>query len=103
MLIKGDRSLVALLLPDSCIKSGLQIIAQGHRCLLAYPENTYISEPAMTRYEFAPGLDACLEQIQQQLAILNTGRCFRRRPGNLTTVARTIYVYLIINGLTAYG
>ncbi len=27
----------------------------------------------MTRYEFAPGLDACLEQIQQQLAILNTG------------------------------
>lgn len=73
MLVKGDRSLVALLLPDSCIKSGLQIIAQGHRCLLAYPENTYIADPAMTRYEFAPGLDACLEQIQQQLAILNTG------------------------------
>jgi hypothetical protein len=59
--------------PTDWAFTALQNLAQRHQCLLAYPDNTYRGNRAMTRYEFAAGLDACLEQIQLQLANLDTG------------------------------
>jgi hypothetical protein len=59
--------------PTDWAFTALQNLAQRHGCLLAYPDGTYRGNRAMTRYEFAAGLDACLEQIQQQLANLDTG------------------------------
>lgn len=59
--------------PTDWAFQALQNLAQRHQCLLAYPDNTYRGDRAMTRYEFAAGLDACLEQIQRQLANLDTG------------------------------
>ena len=59
--------------PTDWAFTALQNLAQRHGCLLAYPDGTYRGDRAMTRYEFAAGLDACLEQIQQQLANLDTG------------------------------
>ncbi len=59
--------------PTDWAFQALQNLAQRHQCLLAYPDNTYRGNRAMTRYEFAAGLDACLEQIQKQLANLDTG------------------------------
>ena len=59
--------------PTDWAFTALQNLAQRHGCLLAYPDGTYRGNRAMTRYEFAAGLDACLEQIQLQLANLDTG------------------------------
>ena len=59
--------------PTDWAYTALQNLAQRHQCLLAYPDGTYRGNRAMTRYEFAAGLDACLEQIQRQLATLDTG------------------------------
>ncbi len=59
--------------PTDWAFQALQNLAQRHQCLLAYPDNTYRGNRAMTRYEFAAGLNACLEQIQRQLANLDTG------------------------------
>ena len=59
--------------PTDWAYQALQNLAQRHQCLLAYPDNTYRGNRAMTRYEFAAGLDACLEQIQRQLATVDTG------------------------------
>jgi hypothetical protein len=59
--------------PTDWAFTALQNLAQRHGCLLAYPDGTYRGNRAMTRYEFAAGLDACLEQIQLQLANLETG------------------------------
>ncbi len=59
--------------PTDWAFQALQNLAQRHQCLLAYPDDTYRGNRAMTRYEFAAGLDACLEQIQRQLATLDTG------------------------------
>lgn len=59
--------------PTDWAYTALERLAQRHQCLLAYPDNTYRGNRAMTRYEFAAGLNACLEQIQRQLATLDTG------------------------------
>jgi hypothetical protein len=59
--------------PTDWAYTALQNLAQRHGCLLAYPNGEYRGNRAMTRYEFAAGLDACLDQIQRQLATLDTG------------------------------
>ncbi|WP_354634861.1 iron uptake porin [Planktothricoides raciborskii] len=59
--------------PTDWAYTALQNLAERHGCLLAYPNGEYRGNRAMTRYEFAAGLDACLEQIQRQLANLDTG------------------------------
>jgi Carbohydrate-selective porin, OprB family/S-layer homology domain len=59
--------------PTDWAYTALQNLAQRHGCLLAYPNGEYRGNRAMTRYEFAAGLDACLDQIQRQLANLDTG------------------------------
>ena len=59
--------------PTDWAYTALQNLAQRHQCLLAYPDDTYRGNRAMTRYQFAVGLDACLEQLQRQLATVDTG------------------------------
>ena len=36
-------------------------LAETYGCISGYPDGTYQGEAAVTRYEFAAGLDACLE------------------------------------------
>jgi hypothetical protein len=43
----------------------LQSLAERYECLLAYPDGSYRGDRALTRYEFAAGLNACLEKIDQ--------------------------------------
>ncbi len=59
--------------PTDWAYTALQNLAQRHGCLLAYPDSTYRGNRGLTRYEFAAGLDACLEQIQRQLSQLDVG------------------------------
>lgn len=46
------------------------------RCLSGYPDGTYKGDRLVTRYEFAAGLNACLNQVNQLLPV-NTNRATR--------------------------
>jgi hypothetical protein len=50
--------------PTDWAYSALENLAQRYNCLLAYPDGTYRGNRAMTRYEFAAGLNQCLNTIQ---------------------------------------
>lgn len=46
------------------------------RCLSGYPDGTYKGDRPSARYEFAVGINACLEQVNQLLPV-NTNRATR--------------------------
>uniref|UniRef100_A0A7C3VN39 SLH domain-containing protein n=1 Tax=Planktothricoides sp. SpSt-374 TaxID=2282167 RepID=A0A7C3VN39_9CYAN len=54
--------------PSDWAYSALQGLADRYGCLLAYPDGTYKGNQALTRYQFAAGVDACLNAIQTQIA-----------------------------------
>ena len=53
--------------PTDWAYSALQGLADRYGCLLAYPDGTYRGDRAITRYEFAAGLEACMSAIQNQI------------------------------------
>lgn len=46
----------------------LQSLVERYGCIAGYPNGTYRGNQATTRYEFAAGLNTCLEQINQLLS-----------------------------------
>ncbi|MCT7959232.1 iron uptake porin [Laspinema sp. D1] len=53
--------------PTDWAFQAVSALADRHQCLLGYGDGTYRGNRAMTRYEFAASLNACLIQIQQRL------------------------------------
>jgi len=47
--------------PDHWAYQALLNLAGTYGCVSGYPDGTFRGEAAVTRYEFAAGLDACLE------------------------------------------
>ncbi len=47
--------------------TALQSLKERYGCLAGYPDNTYKGNRILTRYEFAVGLNACLNAIEIQL------------------------------------
>ena len=39
-----------------------------HNCIAGFPNNTYRGTQPLTRYEFAAGLNSCLNQIERLIA-----------------------------------
>jgi hypothetical protein len=52
-------------LPSDWAYTALQRLVEEYGCLEGYPDRTYRGNRAMTRYEFAAGLNACLDVIVQ--------------------------------------
>lgn len=46
----------------------LQSLVERYGCIAGYPDGTYRGQRAMTRYEFAAGLNACLDRINELIA-----------------------------------
>lgn len=46
----------------------LQSLVERYGCIVGYPDRTYRGNQAITRYEFAAGLNACLDKIQELIA-----------------------------------
>ncbi|AFY53745.1 carbohydrate-selective porin [Rivularia sp. PCC 7116] len=46
----------------------LQSLVERYGCIAGYPNGTYRGNRAMTRYEFAAGLNACLNRINELIA-----------------------------------
>ncbi|AFY48483.1 carbohydrate-selective porin [Nostoc sp. PCC 7524] len=58
--------------PSDWAFQALQSLVERYGCIAGYPNQTYRGNRALTRYEFAAGLNACLDQINQ-LITTSTG------------------------------
>lgn len=51
--------------PTDWAFEALRNLVERYGCIAGYPDGTYRGNRAMTRYEFAAGLNACLQQIER--------------------------------------
>lgn len=54
--------------PTDWAFQALQSLVERYGCIAGYPDRTYRGNRAMTRYEFAAGLNACLNRINELIA-----------------------------------
>ncbi len=54
--------------PTDWAFQALQSLVERYGCIVGYPDGSFRGNRAITRYEFAAGLNACLERIQQLIA-----------------------------------
>ncbi|MBE9169967.1 iron uptake porin [Pleurocapsales cyanobacterium LEGE 06147] len=54
--------------PTDWAYEALRSLVERYGCIAGYPNQTYRGNQAMTRYEFAAGLNACLNQIERLIA-----------------------------------
>ncbi|WP_199317974.1 MULTISPECIES: iron uptake porin [Oscillatoriales] len=54
--------------PTDWAFQALQSLVERYGCIEGYPDRTFRGNRAMTRYEFAAGLNACLEKIQELIS-----------------------------------
>ncbi|MEH2461474.1 iron uptake porin [Nostoc sp.] len=54
--------------PTDWAFQALQSLVERYGCIAGYPNRTYGGNRAMTRYEFAAGLNACLDRINELIA-----------------------------------
>ncbi|MGB3510579.1 MAG: iron uptake porin, partial [Microcoleaceae cyanobacterium] len=54
--------------PTDWAFQALQSLVERYGCIAGYPDGTYKGNRAMTRYEFAAGLNACLDRITELIA-----------------------------------
>jgi Carbohydrate-selective porin, OprB family/S-layer homology domain len=54
--------------PTDWAFGALQSLVERYGCIEGYPDRTYRGQRALTRYEFAAGLNACLDQVNQLIA-----------------------------------
>ena len=73
---KGDNSLAQVtsvsqlsdVQPTDWAFQALQSLVERYGCIAGYPDGTYRGNRATTRYEFAAGLNACLDRVNELIA-----------------------------------
>jgi hypothetical protein len=63
----------------------LQSLVERYGCIAGYPDGTFRGNRALTRYEFAAGLNACLDRVNELIA---TGGADGVRKEDLATLQR---------------
>ncbi|MEH1852060.1 MAG: iron uptake porin [Nostoc sp.] len=53
--------------PSDWAFGALQSLLERYGCIAGYPDRTYLGNRSISRYEFAAGLDACLEKINDAM------------------------------------
>ncbi len=54
--------------PTDWAFQALQSLVERYGCIVGYPDKTYRGNRALSRWEFAAGLNACLDKIQELIA-----------------------------------
>lgn len=54
--------------PTDWAFQALQSLVERYGCIVGYPDRTYRGNRSLSRYEFAAGLNACLDKIQELIA-----------------------------------
>ena len=58
--------------PTDWAFQALQSLVERYGCIAGYPNGTFRGNRAMTRYEFAAGLNACLDRVNESIATATT-------------------------------
>ncbi|MFB2768630.1 iron uptake porin [Pelatocladus sp. BLCC-F211] len=58
--------------PTDWAFQALQSLVERYGCIAGYPDNVYQGNRTLTRYEFAAGLNACLEKISELIVTATT-------------------------------
>ncbi|MBW4668254.1 MAG: iron uptake porin [Cyanomargarita calcarea GSE-NOS-MK-12-04C] len=58
--------------PTDWAFQALQSLVERYGCIAGYPNGTYRGNRAMTRYEFAAGVNACLERVNELISTATT-------------------------------
>jgi hypothetical protein len=53
--------------PNNWSYEALRNLVDNYGCLVGYPDRTYRGDRPLSRYEFAAGLNACLQQLERRL------------------------------------
>jgi hypothetical protein len=59
--------------PTDWAYEALRSLVERYGCIAGYPDGTFRGNRAMSRYEFAAGLNACLQQIERLIANQGSG------------------------------
>ncbi len=73
--------------PSDWAYEALRSLVERYGCIAGYPDGTYRGNRAMSRYEFAAGLNACLNQVERLIA---SGTADFVRKQDLVTLQRLI-------------
>ena len=71
--------------PTDWAFQALQSLVERYGCIAGYPNSTYRGNRALTRYEFAAGLNACLDRVNELIATA-TGDLVKKE--DLTTLQK---------------
>jgi Carbohydrate-selective porin, OprB family len=71
--------------PNSWAFQALKSIVERFGCLEGYPNKTYLGNKALSRYEFAAGLNACLEKVND---LITTNTADKATKEDLATLQR---------------
>lgn len=71
--------------PNDWAFQSLQSLVERYGCIAGYPNGTYRGNSAITRYEFAAGLNACLSRINELIATATSDLVTKE---DLTTLQR---------------
>jgi hypothetical protein len=71
--------------PTDWAFQALQSLVERYGCIAGYPDKTYRGNRAMTRYEFAAGVNACVDRINELIAAAKAGLV---SPADLTALRR---------------
>lgn len=72
--------------PRDWAYEALRNLVERYGCIAGYPDGTFRGNRAMTRYEFAAGLNACLQQIERLIG----NNSPTTNPEDLTTLRRLV-------------
>lgn len=71
--------------PSHWAYQALQSLVERYGCIVGYPDKTFRGNRALSRYEFAAGLNACLDRVNQLISA-STAELVRKE--DLTTVQK---------------
>jgi hypothetical protein len=58
--------------PTDWAFQALQSLVERYGCIVGYPDRTYRGNQALTRFEFAAGLNACLDRVSELISAATT-------------------------------
>jgi hypothetical protein len=71
--------------PNSWAFQALKSLVERYGCFEGYPSKKYLGNRPLSRYEFAAGLNACLDKVGEQIAAATSNLATK---DNLATVQR---------------
>ncbi|HEY9600561.1 MAG TPA: iron uptake porin, partial [Allocoleopsis sp.] len=69
--------------PGDWAYEALRNLVERYGCIAGYPDGTFRGNRAMTRYEFAAGLNACLQQVERLISSSTTDFVTKQDLGTL--------------------